>query len=103
MGARVRDGASELGLEMQCPALERYAWTVTAIALPPHLTPAAVRDGLKSRGIFTAGGLGKFQPSGFRIGHMGDTRLDDVERTLAALRDVLASLPAVANTSAVLA
>ena len=101
MGARVRDGVRELGLDMQCPALQRYAWTVTAIALPPPLAPAAVRDGLKARGIFTAGGLGKFQPSGFRIGHMGDIRLDDVERTLAALREVLASLGAVANTSAV--
>jgi aspartate aminotransferase-like enzyme len=82
---------------MQCPALERYAWTVTAIALPPHLTPASVRDGLKSRGILTAAGLGKFQSSGFRIGHMGDIRLDDIERTLAALRDVLASLPSTAE------
>ena len=97
MGARVREGVRELGLGMQCPALERYARTVTAIALPPHLAPAAVRDGLKSRGIFTAGGLGKFQSSGFRIGHMGDIRLDDVERTLAALRDVLASLPSTAE------
>lgn len=103
MATRVREGVRELGLEMQCPALERYAWTVTAIALPPHLAPAAVRDGLKSRGIFTAGGLGKFQPSGFRIGHMGDIRLDDVERTLAALRGVLASLPSAVSASTVLA
>lgn len=97
IAARVREGVRELGLEMQCPALERYAWTVTAIALPPHLSPAAVRDALKSRGIFTAGGLAKFQPCGIRIGHMGDIRLDDVERTLASLRDVLASPPSTAE------
>jgi len=97
MAARVREGVRELGLEMQCPALERYASTVTAIALPAHLTPASVRDGLKSRGILTAAGLGKFQPNGFRIGHMGDIRLDDVERTLAAVREVLASLPSTAE------
>jgi aspartate aminotransferase-like enzyme len=101
MAARVREGVRELGLEMQCPALERYAWTVTAIALPPHLTPTAVRDALKSRGIFSAGGLAKFQPNGFRIGHMGDIRLDDVERTLAALRDALASLPSTAKARTV--
>jgi aspartate aminotransferase-like enzyme len=94
MAGRVRDGVRELGLGMQCPSLERYGWTVTAIALPPHFTPAAVRDGLKARGILTAAALGKFQPSGFRIGHMGDIRMADVERTLGALREVLASLGA---------
>jgi len=60
MAVRVRDGVRDLGLDMQCPALERYASTVTAIALPPHISPAAVRDGLKARGILTAAGLGKF-------------------------------------------
>lgn len=101
MAARVREGVRELGLEMQCPALESYAWTVTAIALPSHIAPAALRDGLKARGILTAAGLGRFQPGGFRIGHMGDIRLDDVERTLAALRDVLASLPVAVNVATV--
>ena len=96
VAARVRDGVRALGLEMQCPALERYAATVTAIALPAHIAPAMVRDGLKARGIYTAGGLGRFQASGFRIGHMGDIRMPDVERTLAALRDVLATLHSLA-------
>jgi aspartate aminotransferase-like enzyme len=104
MAARMRDGARQLGLEMQCPSLQRYATTVTAIALPSHAAPAAVRRGLEARGVYTAGALGRFQPSGFRIGHMGDIRMHDVERTLAALRDVLASLSsAPAGVSAVLA
>jgi aspartate aminotransferase-like enzyme len=101
MGVRVREGVRDLGLEMQCPALEQYALTVTAIALPPHIAPAAVRDGLKERGIYTAGGLGPFQSNGFRIGHMGDIRLEDVERTLVALREVHASLPSAAKPAAV--
>ena len=101
MAARVREGVRGLGLEMQCPALERYAPTMTAIALPPNVVPTALRDGLKARGILTAAGLGKFQPCGFRIGHMGDIRLDDVERTLAALGDVFASLPSARNAAAV--
>lgn len=95
VAARVRDGVGALGLEMQCPALEQYACTVTAIALPPHIAPAIVRGGLEARGIYTAGALGKFQPSGFRIGHMGDIRMSDVERTLAALRELLSTLPAL--------
>ncbi len=100
MAARVREGARELGLGMQCPTLRQFASTVTAIALPPHIAPAAVRDGLKARGILTAAGLGKFLPGGFRIGHMGDIRLADVERTLDALRDVLASLPSTVDRPA---
>ena len=35
---------------------------------------------------------GQFKATGFRIGHMGDIRMTDVERTLAALGDVMASL-----------
>ena len=101
MAARVRDGVRDLGLELQCPALDAYAATVTAIALPPHVAPSTVRDGLKARGIYTAGALGRFQSSGFRIGHMGDIRMPDVERALAALRDVLASLPSAERASAV--
>lgn len=104
IAARVRDGVRHLGLEMQCPSLARYASTVTAIALPSTVPPAALREGLEARGIYTAAALGRFQASGFRIGHMGDIRMDDVERTLAALRDVLASLsPAALESGAVLA
>jgi len=90
MARRVRDGVTELGLSMQCPALARYGATMTAIALPAGVEPRAIRDPLKAQGIWTAAGLGKFERVGFRIGHMGDIRLSDVERTLAALRDVLA-------------
>ena len=62
---------------------------MTALA---SLTPVPVREKLKARGILTAAGLGRFQSEGFRIGHMGDIRLDDVDRTLAVLRDVLSEL-----------
>lgn len=95
MSQRVRDGVRELGLELQCGSLRRYASTVTAISLPAPLTPAVVRDGLKRQGILTAAGLSHFQPTTFRIGHMGDIRIADVERTLGALADVLASQPSV--------
>jgi aspartate aminotransferase-like enzyme len=93
MSQRVRDGVRELGLEIQCGSLKRYAATVTAISLPEPLTPAVVRDGLKARGILTASGLSRFQPTAFRIGHMGDIRLADVERTLGALAEILAPMP----------
>ena len=74
-------------------------WTLTAIALPPDLPPARVRDGLKALGILTAAGLGPYQDFAFRIGHMGDIRETDVQRTLDALGAVLADLRAVARTA----
>ena len=94
MAARVRQRVGELGLSMQCPTLGSYAATLTAIALPPQLAPRLVRERIKARGILTAAGLGKFQDSSFRIGHMGDIRMADVERTLGALTDALSGSPA---------
>jgi aspartate aminotransferase-like enzyme len=35
--------------------------------------------------------MGQFVEAGFRIGHMGDIRIADVDRTLLALREVLAT------------
>jgi aspartate aminotransferase-like enzyme len=92
LAERVRDGIREMGLDVQCPAVEQHSATMTAVALPAVFGPAPVRDGLKRHSILTAAGLGRFQPAGFRIGHMGDIRLADVERTLTALRSVLVSL-----------
>lgn len=98
---RTQRGIAELGFTMQCPNFSRYSSTMTAVTLPAPLAPAAVRDGLKARGILTAAALGPFAAS-FRIGHMGDIRLADIDRTLDALRDVVATLrskePAAAAT-----
>jgi len=94
MAERTRHGIEELGLSLQCPTLTDRATTMTAISLANGPAPADVRNGLKARGILTAAGLGPYQPAGFRIGHMGDIRLNDVERTLSALSEVLAELSA---------
>jgi aspartate aminotransferase-like enzyme len=101
MARRVRGGVAALGLSMQCPALEHYGTTMTAIGLPPGVEPRALRDALKARRIWTAAGLAKYERIGFRIGHMGDIRMDDVERTLSALRDVLAAASSEATAVAV--
>jgi aspartate aminotransferase-like enzyme len=96
--ARVRQGIAERGLSLQCPALRELSPTVTAIALPAGLPPKVVREGLKARGILTAAGLGRYESTGFRIGHMGDIRMPDVERTLGALTMVLDGERAGAST-----
>ena len=44
--------------------------------------------------------MGRFETSGFRIGHMGDIRLADVERTLTALADTLDALPNARDAAA---
>ena len=94
MTQMARAGTAALGLNPQCAALQRRSTTLTAIALPPELPPARVRDGLKARGILTAAGLDRYQPTAFRIGHMGDIREDDVRRTMDALREVITELRA---------
>ena len=99
MADRARTGTSALGLAPQCPALTRRSTTLTAIALPPELPPSRVRDGLKARGILTAAGLDRYQASAFRIGHMGDIREADLERTLKALGVVLEELRSVTPTA----
>jgi aspartate aminotransferase-like enzyme len=89
MSARVRRGAEALGLSLQCPAITRHSAALTAIALPGAASPRAIRERMKARGILTAAGLGPYEPVGFRIGHMGDIRMADVERTLTALGEAL--------------
>jgi aspartate aminotransferase-like enzyme len=89
MSVTVARRLETLGLSPQCPQLHRRATTVTAVALPAGMPPAQVRDGLKARGILVAGGLERFAPSAFRIGHMGDIRPADVDRTMDALADVI--------------
>lgn len=86
---RVRRGVGSLGLSLQCPRLPRFSATMTAIALPTGVEPRPFRDRIKARGILTAGGLGAYETIGFRIGHMGDIRIADVERTLDAVRAAL--------------
>lgn len=97
MATRTRAGIAELGLELQCPGLARHASTMTAVTLPAGVSPSEVRGALKARGILTAAGLGPYQTTGLRIGHMGDIRMIDVERTLGALSEVLAAQPADAR------
>jgi aspartate aminotransferase-like enzyme len=87
-----RTGARRLGLPLLFPDLQQLSPTVTALAVPPGVGPRAVRDEIKARGILTAAAIGKYETSGFRIGHMGDIRLADVERTLAALDEALTAV-----------
>jgi alanine-glyoxylate transaminase/serine-glyoxylate transaminase/serine-pyruvate transaminase len=99
MARQIRAGVAELGLALQCPALERLSTTVTVVAMSRDVDPNTVRDGMEARGILVAGGLGPFEATALRIGHMGDIRPADVEHTLAVLADVLATSSSHASPS----
>ena len=66
---------------------------MTAIAAPAAIAPAAIRAGLDAEGVLIAAALGRYEPGAFRIGHMGDIRLADVDRALTALAGVLTATP----------
>jgi len=89
MAEIVERESAALGLRHQCPGLRNRSTTVTALALPAPLAPDTIREGLKRRGILTAAALEHYQPTAFRIGHMGDIRPDDVEKTMAAVREII--------------
>src|SRR5262249_13854787 len=86
---RLRAGIADLGLQLQCPGLTALSDTLTAIALPRGIAPKPFRDSIKAAGILTAAGLSRFASVGFRIGHMGDIRAEDIDRTLDAVRAAL--------------
>ena len=43
----------------------------------------------RAHGVLTAAAQGDYVTSGFRIGHMGDIRMDDLRHTLAVLAEAL--------------
>jgi len=60
--------------------------TVTAIA--PVLPPETIRAEMKKRGYTLGGGYGNWKETTFRIGHMGDIPLADLEAMLDVLTEV---------------
>jgi aspartate aminotransferase-like enzyme len=66
--------------------------TVTVIVLPEKpkkLNGPAVAAAMKERGFTIATGYGELKPSAIRIGHMGDHTMDELERLLELLEEVL--------------
>jgi aspartate aminotransferase-like enzyme len=63
--------------------------THTAIALPPHRRGTQVAAALEERGWTIAAGYGRLKETTFRIGHMGDHTVDELNGVLAVLEEVL--------------
>jgi aspartate aminotransferase-like enzyme len=66
--------------------------TVTAVTLPAGLTGARVQQAVAERGMTVGGGYGAAKDYTFRIGHMGDHTLDELEVCLATCEEALAAL-----------
>jgi aspartate aminotransferase-like enzyme len=81
--------AADRGLRNAVAAAARSP-TVTCLAPPPGApaAPDLVRR-LAERGFTVAGGYGRWKPTTFRIGHMGEVREEDLERLFAALDELL--------------
>jgi aspartate aminotransferase-like enzyme len=62
--------------------------SATVTALTPILPAATIRAEMKKRGYTLGGGYGQWAETTFRIGHMGDIPIADLEAMLAALDEV---------------
>ncbi|HYO75049.1 MAG TPA: alanine--glyoxylate aminotransferase family protein [Thermoanaerobaculia bacterium] len=62
--------------------------SATVTTLVPTLPPEAIRAEMKSRGFTLGGGYGQWKDTTFRIGHMGDISVADLEAMLDVLDEV---------------
>lgn len=70
------------------PMAPRENASPTVSALNPGRDPEPLRSEMKKRGYTLGGGYGKWKPSTFRIGHMGDMPLAAVAEMLDVLEEV---------------
>ena len=63
--------------------------TITTIALPESLPGPVVVSRMRDRGWVIGGGYGKLKESTVRIGHMGDKTVEDLDRLLEDLGEVI--------------
>jgi len=61
--------------------------TVTALR-PKNTDAATIMKAMKDRGYTLGAGYGELKPTTFRIGHMGDISVDDLDSMLAVLASV---------------
>lgn len=84
------DAMIDRGVEMKILAPEGYRSPgVTAITAPEGMTGPDVTSGVTERGWVIGGGYGKLKESTFRIGHMGDHTLDELNGLLDVLTEVV--------------
>jgi len=93
MARAVRRGLRAIGLN-PVSSDELLGTTVSALAVPRGITPAALRLEVAKEGIAIGGGLGVWSQTVIRIGHMGATSLPELLAGVAALELALLRLGA---------
>jgi aspartate aminotransferase-like enzyme len=73
-------------------ASDRAHASATVSALTPLVSAEALKGEMKKRGFTIGGGYGQWKDSTFRIGHMGDISVNDVEVMLDALEEAAQEL-----------
>jgi aspartate aminotransferase-like enzyme len=91
MAERVQSWVLERGLGLYAPEGYRSK-TVTTVVNNLELDITALNTFLLGRGMRIANGYGSLQGKTFRIAHMGETQIGDIERLLAALDDYIGVL-----------
>ena len=76
-----------IGLAILAPEAFRSP-TVTCITAPDGHTGGSITSTLRERGFTIATGYGKLKDATFRIGHMGDHTVTELDDLLGALTDV---------------
>ena len=83
-----------VGTELTILAPEGFrSPTVTCLLLPPGRTGPEVVAAMRQRGFVIGAGYGRLKSRSVRIGHMGDHTVEELDRVLEALEEVLRTLP----------
>ena len=82
---------NDRGVKLEIAAPEgRRSPTVTCLRLPESWTGSRIVGAVRQKGFAIASGYGKLKESTFRIGHMGDHTLEELDQLLDCLTTVLA-------------
>lgn len=88
LAERVATWAERSGCAFAACARGRSA-TVSCLRPPPGVAAAKIVADAAARGFVLGGGYGEWKASTFRIGHLGEVRMVDLDRLLEALDEVL--------------
>jgi predicted phosphoserine aminotransferase len=90
MAKRVQEWAEAHDLSMYAPEGYR-SQTVTTIKYERGISVPDLNAFLKEREMRIAGGYGPIKESTFRIAHMGETQMEDIEKLLEAMEEFLSN------------
>jgi aspartate aminotransferase-like enzyme len=85
---KMRDTTIERTSRYAKVAADRAHASATVSALEPVMAPEDLRAAMKKRGYTLGGGYGEWKEKTFRIGHMGDISLADLNAMLDVLDEV---------------